>query len=205
MTLEYPWYSIVEGEELEQGDFIDDCDVLVPDYSLTASDEKTLLTDKPIYQVKGIVDTYDLVVVSQSCDLENGKLEYVLMCPRWSYKEYGEVNSDFKKLDKLEQLRQGKYYRYCMLNENKLVDLPCEIQIVDLGTVFSVPYITLKQMAKLSGKRLRLLSPYKEKLAQDFAYYYMRIALPNSIQKFERIKEMAPVSNKPTDRKPLDR
>jgi len=198
LTLEYPWYDIVEGEDLEQGDFIDECEVLVPSYSLIAASEETTLGGKSTYRVKGNADIYDLVIVSQSCDLENGKLDYVLMCPRWSYEEYAKVNSNFKKIDKLEQLRQGKYYKYCMLNECKHIDLRCEIQIVDLGTVFSVPYDILKQMAKSSGKRLRLLSPYKEKLAQAFAYYYMRIALPNDISKFEKTKETSPPSTKPS-------
>jgi len=192
----------VEGEDLEQGDFIDECEVLVPSYSHDVLDNITASFDKSTYRVRGDADIYDLVIVSQSCDLENGKLDYVLMCPRWSYNDYAEVNSEFKKIEKLEQLRQGKYYKYCMLNESKLVDLTCEIQIVDLGTVFSVPYNTLKKMAKSSGKRLRLLSPYKEKLAQAFAYYYMRIALPDDIPKFEKTKQMAPISTKPTYERP---
>ncbi len=49
----------------------------------------------------------------------------------------------------------------------------------------------MKQIAKQRGKRLRLLSPYKEKLAQSFAYYYMRVALPNDIPRFEKTKESA--------------
>ncbi len=185
MIVEYPWYSIADGENLEQGDFVDDCEVLVSSYVL---DGEAISLDVSTYRVKGTADVYDLVIVSQSCDLENGKLDYVLLCPRWSYKEFAEANSDFRKIDKLEQIRQGKQYRYCMLNASNLSDLPYEIQIVDLGIVFSIPYETLKQMAKSSGKRLRLLSPYKEKLAQAFAYYYMRIASPSDIPKFERTK-----------------
>lgn len=186
MVVEYPsWYSVVDDESLEQGDFIDNCEVLVSSYSL---DGESVPSDASAFRVKGVADVYDLVIVSQSCDLENGKLDYVLMCPRWSYKEFAEVNSEFRKIDRLEQIRQGKQYGYCMLNASAFPDLAYEIQIVDLGVVFSVPYETLKQMAKSGGKRLRLLSPYKEKLAQAFAYYYMRIASPTDIPKFERSK-----------------
>lgn len=191
MIVEYPWYAVVEGEDLEQGDFIDDCEVLTPGYVLDDSREG-IPDNKTTYRAIATIDTYDLVIASQSCDLENGKIEYVLMCPRWSYNVYAEINSDFRKPDKLEQIRQGRYHRYCMLNKSDLVDFPHEVQIVDLGTVFSVPYDVLKQMAKASGKRLRLLSPYKEKLAQAFAYYYMRVALPKDITRFEKAKESAP-------------
>ncbi len=192
-ALEYPWYSLVEGEDLEQGDFIDECEVIVPHYTSNSSSDETLPASQSTYQVTASADIYDLVIVSQSCDLENGKIEYVLLCPRWSCDEYAKINSEFKKLDRLEQIRQGKNHRYCMLNECKLVDLPSVIQIVDLGTVFSIPYASLKEIAKTSGKRLRLLSPYKEKLAQAFAYYYMRVALPDDIPKFEKPKALIQV------------
>jgi hypothetical protein len=45
----------------------------------------------------------------------------------------------------------------------------------------SIPYDVMKQIVQSKGKRLRLLSPYKEHLAQAFAYFYKRVALPNSI------------------------
>ena len=34
MTSDYPWYSIVEGDELEQGDFLFSYSVLEPDIEL---------------------------------------------------------------------------------------------------------------------------------------------------------------------------
>lgn len=187
--LDYPWYTVVEGEELEQGDFIDNCSVVVPQYTSLHFTEENTLDNRLVHQIEGIVEVYDVIIVNQSCDLENNKLDYVIMCPRWSCRAYAEVNEEFKKLDKLEQIRQGKQHRYGMLNQSELDVLSYEIQIVDLSMVFSVPYNALKQIAKSNGKRLRLLSPYKEKLAQSFAYYYMRIALPNDIPRFEKRKE----------------
>lgn len=201
LTLEYPWYSIVEGEDLEQGDFIDEFEVVVPQYTLLKLADETLPANQSSFQVTAKTDVYNLVIVSQSCDLENGKLDYVLMCPRWSYIEYAETNDEFKKLERLEQIRQGKQHRYCMLNKCDLVDPPNEIQIVDLGIVFSIPYNPLKEMAKKLGKRLRLQSPYKEKLAQSFAYYYMRIALPIDIPKFEKTKLLTQTSGYSTSSK----
>ncbi len=96
----------------------------------------------------------------------------------------------------LEQIERGWQHNYCMLNSCDLPDLPCEIQLVELGKVFSVPYDVMKQTVKSYGKRLRLLSPYKEKLAQAFAYYYMRVALPINIGKFDMAKIQAQISTK---------
>ena len=191
MAIEYPWYAMVDGDDLEQGDFVEDCEVLVPQYTPIASVENNAFPDQLTYQANARIDTYDVIIVSQSCDLEQAKLDYVLMCPRWSYKAYAEQNNEFKKIERLEQIRQGKIHKYFMLNRYDDNNLSCEIQIVDLSQVFSIPYEAMKQIAKQRGKRLRLLSLYKEKLAQSFAYYYMRVALPKDIPRFEKTKESA--------------
>ena len=192
MKQEYPWHELVEeSEELEQGDYIDDCEVITPTY-IPIETETGVPNGKGAYQATGNAATYNVIIVSQSCDLENGKLEYVLMCPRISYSDFVRSYADRPNQihSYLEEIRLGRRHRYCMLQQCNLNDFPQEIQIVDLGQVFSIPYDVMKQMAKLGGKRLRLLSPYKEKLAQVFAYYYMRVALPIDIPQFEKKKVM---------------
>ncbi len=62
---------------------------------------------------------------------------------------------------------------------------------MDFNTVFSIPHGIMKQIALSKGKRLRLRSPYKEKLAQAFAYFHMRVALPIDIPSFEEVKATA--------------
>jgi hypothetical protein len=183
----YPWYDIVQrSERLEQGDFIDNCEVLLPTYIPIDLPDESPLADVPKYQAKGKTQIYNVVIVSQSCDLENGKLEYVLVCPRTSYSMYKETYLSLQKLNNaLEQIRQGKQHRYCMLNGCNLAEVVCETQIVDFGKVFSIPYDIMRQMVKAHDNRLRLRSPYKEKLAQAFAYYYMRIGLPIDIEKHD--------------------
>jgi hypothetical protein len=81
-------------------------------------------------------------------------------------------------------MRKGQQYRYFMLHQSTLSDYSCETQIVDLARVFGIPYDIIKQIAETHDKRLRLRSPYKEKLAQAFGYYYMRIGLPVDIPEF---------------------
>jgi hypothetical protein len=195
LTQEYPWYEIVgETDELEQGDFIDDFEVLVPTYIPNEAEINT-----PNYRAKGISNKYDVVIVSQSCDLSNEKLEYVLLCPRINYSQYIELNKHFGAkaiANNLQNIERGWQPKYCMLNKCDLPDLSCEIQLVELGTVYSVPYDIFRQMVKPYRKRLRLLSPYKEKLAQAFAYYYMRVALPINIEKFDAAKIQAQINTK---------
>ncbi len=212
MTQEYPWYEIVpETEGLEQGDFIDNCEVFIPSY--TSHNVATMVSaDTQEIYAKGVLRTYDVVVISQSCTLENRGPDddnYVLVCPRRAYSEY--VNTYLAKDQgaktreqimkaihaNLEQIRLGRSYQYCLLNECKGLDLTCEMQVVDLGTVFSISYDVIQLMAQSRDQRLHLLSPYVEHLAQAFAYYYMRVALPTPIPSFTKPKVKEQVSIKP--------
>lgn len=96
------------------------------------------------------------IVMSQSCDLANSKLKVVLVCPYWSLGELGEQHHDFLLPKTQEEIRRG----------------------------YSIPYDFLKQLANDQGKRLRLLSPYKEHLAQAFARVFMRVGLPEDLPPF---------------------
>lgn len=205
MTQEYPWYEVVpKTEKLEQGDFIDNCEVFIPSYTSHNVASMVSPDTQEIY-AKGVLRTYDVVIISQSCTLENrgpDDDDYVLVCPRRAYSEY--VNAFLAKGKSitaihanLEQIRRSRSYQFCLLNECKGLELTCEMQVVDLGTVFSISYDVIQLMAQSGGQRLRLLSPYIEHLAQAFAYYYMRIALPTPIPSFTNPKVKEQVSIKP--------
>jgi hypothetical protein len=57
----YPWYEAVTGPALLQGDFLDSCPILLP-----RDPEKLEQGGDQEADVK----YYDVVVMSQSCDLE---------------------------------------------------------------------------------------------------------------------------------------
>jgi hypothetical protein len=188
LTQEYPWYEVVEGDDLQQGDFIDDCQVLIPNYALTDSVEEEISSTLSIYQLDANADFYDVIIVSQSCDLENVKVDNVLVCPRWSYSEAAKVNPKFRSKDTFERIKKGIEYRYCFLDKCEFPDFTFGLQIVDFNNVFSIPYSVMKQIALSKSKRIRLGSPYREKLAQAFAYFHMRVALQNDLPGWDIIK-----------------
>lgn len=187
----YPWYEVVEAsDELEQGDFIDNCEVFVPTYILNDSTNNSFT-----YKVEFRGFKSNVVVINQSCDLGSKKdLEHILVCPRNLLSSYIKPDMNMKEIyKKLEEMRKGQQYRYFMLHQSTILDYSCETQIVDLAKVYSIPYNAIKQMVETHDKRLRLCSPYKEKLAQAFGYYYMRIGLPIDIPEFSA-KTFAQVS-----------
>lgn len=182
MAVEEP-YGIVDGQELEQGDFIVQCPVIIPEYTFNVAEEPE--TEKlPGYQINAKEYTYDVVIMSQSCDLANGKLKLVILCPYWPLKEIIEIHENFRPRKMQEKLRLGNIPGYQMFNTCTLRDMPREIQVVDFHMMFTVPYDFLTKFAGSQGKRLRLLSPYKEKMSQAFGHYFSRVGLPQDIPPF---------------------
>lgn len=175
---DYPWYALVEGASLLQGDFLDQCPILIPpdDFQIPRSEEPA--------EIKVGLRPYDVVVMSQSCDLEQEKLDLVLVCPHWPLEQLA-ADYDFLKSSRgKEQLRHGDMPGYHLLAPCDLSEARRGICVVDFRSVYSLPYSFVKNCAARSGKRLRLLPPYREHLSQAFARFFMRVGLPVDIPPF---------------------
>jgi len=71
MAKDYPWYKIVEGDEcLNQGDFVNECPIIIPPSEMQEGEECDVR-----------ILNYNVIIMSQSCDLENKKIDLVLLCP----------------------------------------------------------------------------------------------------------------------------
>jgi len=176
MSDKYPWYDTVEGADLEQGDLLLGCPVVMP-----APD---LEFPFPHDTIPGVVTTFDVIVMTQSCDLANEKVTDVMLCPHWDLHQAGEMDPSLAKRDVREAIRKGYRYRYLMLAASNIPDLPMGIRIVDFGRIFSLPKVFVHQFAASQGKRLRLCPPYREHLSQAFARFFMRVGLPADIPPF---------------------
>ncbi len=172
MAAVFPWYCVVNGKELEQGDSITRCQLVVQTTDLLgASDE-----------VPADLVNYDVVVLTQSCDLNQGKVDYVVVCPHWDLDDAQKFNPSLKKSGILEQIRKRQMPRYAMMDACHISEMTMGVRIVDFGQVFSVPKPYLAALAQSRGNRLRLLPPYREYIAQAFAGFFMRVGLPNDIK-----------------------
>jgi hypothetical protein len=170
---DYPWYEVVsEEDELMQGDFIKDCPVVIPPSEI--SDD-----------IKVRIINYDVVIMSQSCDLVQRKLDLVLVCPVWFLNEFEKKSDFFKSKKGKEALRQGNVPGYHLLNKCEIDGFQTDYLVVDFRNVYSVPFDFIVGLAKGRGKRLRLLPPYREHLSQAFARFFMRVGLPVDIPPFK--------------------
>jgi hypothetical protein len=176
----YPWYETLQySGEIRQGDFIPNCPIILPPNNFNI-EKGQLLTDQEL-----VVKALDAVVVSQSCDLENDKIEIVLVCPFYSIDYFFESLPESDRVGKgrekiLKALKQGNLPSYHLLNRdetNSIVNFP----IVDFRNVYGVNFEYLKTYVPTLAKRQRLLPPYREHLSQAFARFFMRVGLPNDI------------------------
>lgn len=174
----YPWYGVVEDDSLEQGDFFFACPVLEP---------YPIQTDPAAESdVQAIVREYDVLVLSQSCDLVNGKLETVLVCPHWPIQDFEEQEEFFRTPKGKEDIRRGNVPGLHMLAACDAPGFHCPIRVLSFRQVFGLPFNYVSDLARRQSPRLRLLPPYREHLAQAFARFIMRVGLPVDIPPFKK-------------------
>jgi hypothetical protein len=168
-----PFWVQVNGPGLAQGDFLPDC--LVP---LFKPDFGQANNDVPVRQ-------YDLIVVTQSCDLENKKVSLVACSPIHKIAAFENANQDFARKGRWEEVRKGRVEPLHMLASNTAPDNNREAFVVDFREIYSLPVEYLTDHANKMGPRWRLQPPYLEHFSQAFARFFMRVGLPSAIPAFK--------------------
>ena len=168
------FWEKVKTDSLRQGDVISNCMVpeFAPDYGRNGK----------VHEVP--VKEYDLIIVSQSCDLENKKLDLVTLCPIYSIKNFEEHNPDFKKKRAWERVRKGREEGLHLLSSYDEPDNNRKAMVVVYKAIYSLPFVYLERKVKKLGDRYRLKSPYLEHFSQSFARFFMRVGLPSQIPEY---------------------
>ncbi len=173
MTTSTGWYDIATGPDLQQGDLIFQCSVAVPDYGAQVDiPPKIQFDDRRV----------DLVVMSHTCDLLNNKISDVLLAQFNSWQKIKEEETKRKNelvnsSKYLEKLVEGSVPGLCLLHKREGAP-GIDWSLVDFRRLYVLPKTYLSPVANAKGMRLRLIPPWREYLAQAFARYFMRVALP---------------------------
>lgn len=178
--IDYPWYEVVSGDSLEQGDVLRRCAVFSPPGGLLLPENAH---DEEVVTVFDWVER-DVIVISQTCDLAKSRerVSEVLLCATWSCAEVGGHLASPKGM---EDARRGNLPAYHMLAPCELARFESEVAVVDFRRVYSLPLSYVREFASNIGNRVRLLPPYREHLAQAFARFFMRVGLPIDIPPFK--------------------
>ncbi|MCL2778391.1 MAG: hypothetical protein FWD73_10335 [Polyangiaceae bacterium] len=207
MISDWPWYEVVAGEALDQGDIVPACPVF---NEIEVADDTKL--------VKARMTPVPAIVLTQTCDLVQNKTDSVIVCEMWSV---GKVvlqdptlrakaeetcrkerltlpASDSKTLerdigaiiDKNGPLRshfnaiiKGERPAYAMLEEHPQSGSPR--WVVSFRDVYKMPKGLVSKAALDAGKRLRLRSPYREHVSASFGRFFTRIGLPIDLVQYK--------------------
>lgn len=170
------WTPIVNSNKLAQGDWLTGCfiPVFAPEFGCNRDGKPY---DVPVKEA-------NLIITTQSCDLENNKVELVALCPIYTVTEFRDSNPSFNN-QKLEEVRKGRIAGLHLLASPVSPENNQSALIVDFGQIFSLPVGYLTKRAEELGSRWRLESPFLEHFSQAFARYFMRVGLPSSIPPFK--------------------
>ena len=137
------------------------------------------------------VDQADLIVITQSCDLEHGGLSLVAMCPIWSIPAFeaaqaahGRSRSAAASRDFWNNVRKGRSPTLHLLASPTNPADARSALVVDFRAIYSLPFLYLTHHAAQVGDRWRLRSPFLEHFSQAFARSFMRVGLPSSVPEF---------------------
>jgi hypothetical protein len=173
-----PFWEQVTTERLAQGDYLPECFVPV----ISGDIAEKVGTGEPQH-VR--VDVLDLIVMTQSCDLENNKAPLVACCPIHPILRFQEFSARFKQRGEWEKVRQGRQEGLHLLGSTTAPGNNQEAFVVDFRGIYSLPVEYLRNRATAIGPRYRLRSPFLEHFSQAFARFFMRVGLPSPIPPYK--------------------
>jgi hypothetical protein len=151
---------------LSQGDILDDC----PLVSWADQIREVAEGDKPL-SVRARV-----IVLTQACDLANDKAVRAVVAVLHEAAhlvQTGRVKEKFIR----NNVRKGQVYGWYFLLSHPACPAFPE-SLVDLRDLHTVPRALLEGLQDQGKHVCRLITPYREHLAQHFSVTYSRIGLP---------------------------
>lgn len=150
---------------LDQGDLIDSCPVVsIHDFQVGQADS-----------AKVEVDLHRVIVLTQTCDLANAKVDEVIVASVFEAQDLVD-RQILKPADVKGPLRGGRVWGLYFLPAQ--ADLGLGEMIVDLRRLHTVRLDLLRTLCRAGKRRARVPPLYREHLAKHFADTFSRIGLP---------------------------
>jgi hypothetical protein len=172
------WYEITDGSDLQQGDIITAC----PIYSAVTNGKNTVCEAQ---NVEFEINTFDVIVLSQTCDLVAGqeKIDHVILCALATIAVIKEdEDHDLHNKGMRKKASKNELPAFHVIEKYDGDECNREASVVHFRQIYTLPLEFLRNIAKQRGKRLRLKSPYREQLGQRFGNFFQRVAIPKAVQ-----------------------
>lgn len=171
------WWIQKSGGNLAQGDLLPAC--LMPVFRDDPSPTNgAAIAEQDVFRS-------DLIVVTQSCDLENNKAPFVTLCTIHTLQAFEVANPKFARRGEWESVRKGRIEGLHLLASPQWPEDNRASLVADFGHIVSLPIEYLSDHAASLGHRWRLDSPFLEHFSQAFARFFMRVGLPSAIPPFK--------------------
>lgn len=183
-----PWYVAVSPDDLlTQGELVFDCPLVRWKSVAPSADCEAL---KGILRDAQEAFMADVVVMTQDCDLEQNKVNNVVVCAHFSLDRFRDFwERDQQALNQnptprswkglLDAIHKGELINLRLINEGVTGGTTMQHRIVDFREVFTLPRSFLESFVRhCPAPRVRLGIPYRESLSQDFAEVFGRIGHP---------------------------
>ena len=170
------WLS-VNGRVLNQGDSLRDIAVPIVQSSFPEADDEGAVALQ--------IGRANVVIISQSCDLEQAKVSNVVVARTFSLNEFEAVNPSYRTRGRWNEVARGRVEALHLLPPISSIDARAWI-LVDFKEIYALPFGYVERFASAAGDRWRLRSPYLEALSQAFGRFFMRVALPTDPPDFSK-------------------
>jgi hypothetical protein len=124
------------------------------------------------------VQPMDVIILTQSCELENSKASLVVVAGIYTIEDFEELNASFQSKGRWESVAKGRFDGLHLLHGHGEPTNGRECLVVDFRQIVSLPVEYVRSFVQNCGERWRLGSPYLENMSQAFGRYFMRVALP---------------------------
>lgn len=162
--------TVPSSEPLVQGDIIDGC----PVFALESASASVDIDGDPKRWKSRVI------VLTQACDLAQAKSVRALVALMHTAQDL--VNRGAVKATTVrDQIRRGQVYGWYFLPAAP-APVPLPESLVDLHDLHTISRPVLEHLIATGRRVCRVLTPYREHLAQHFAVTYMRIGLPEPYQ-----------------------
>lgn len=171
ITEQNGWYELIDNPNLAQGDLF--LGVYVPMWEIPTLQEE-------YKSIKANMEKTNLILLSQTCDLENNKLEMALLAPFDDLERI--IDNNDKKL--CENIRQKNLPGYFMLQECDIKNHELNLSIVSLRKLITLPMNYMHLLNDAHNHRLRLRDEYRRNLITTLERSFNREPEPEPIQRF---------------------
>lgn len=168
------WYSVVDGSDLHQGDILRNFPIAMVQAVRSADGKPNVF-----------IETRDVIVLTQTCDLPKAAQTSVLLAQLVSYDQFCVDNGPEVQGEKYrKKLVENVLQPFFLLRPSEHDD-SFPWSIVSFRDLHVAPKEEVQLFAaSLGDGRMRLDSPYREHLSQSYARFMMRVGLPSTTHDF---------------------